>query len=181
MPARPPGHPGRRGRPPKFGRPARLVAVTLPTDVVAWLEALHTDIGRAIVRLHDEAVRRHRRPDPAQRPSAELVDVGEARALIVVDPEMVRGLTGVAAIPFGEGRAFLALEPSWTMADLELSVVDWLEREAGEGPRRDALTAFRAQLRAWRTDRTMALEQRAIIVVTRRSKGKEAAATGAHR
>lgn len=168
MPARPPLHARRRGRPPKFGRPARLVAVTLPNDVVSWLEAIDPDVARAIVRLHDEALHRGPRPAPAKKPAAELVDVGGSRGLIVVDPALVRGVSGVAAIPFGESRAFLALEPSWTMADLELSVVDCVEREnAGERARGD-LTAFRDQLRAWRTDPSMAMESRAIIVARRR-------------
>jgi hypothetical protein len=146
------------------------VAVTLPEDVVAWLKRLDYDIATAIVRMHDESLDREpRRPDPTP-PAAELVDVGEGRALIVVAPALVRGLVGVATIPFGPGRAFLALEPAWTMADLELSVVDALERGAmGEGER-GALAEFREQLRGWRTDPSMALEPRAIIVVGRRKR-----------
>jgi hypothetical protein len=169
LPAKAPERRRLRGRPPKFGRPARLVAVTLPTDVVAWLEALHPDIGRAIVRLHDEALHRDPRPAPMKAPAAELVDVGESRSLIVVDPALVRGLSGVAAISFGEGRAFLALEPHWTMADLELSVLDALERGPADNGRSRALAAFRDQLREWRTDEAMTMEPRAIIVAGRRS------------
>jgi len=89
----------------------------------------------------------------------------------VVHPGLVRGLAGVAAIPFGEGRAFLALEPSWTMADLELSVVDTLDGGVSDAKRRADLAQFRDQLRAWRTDRSMTLEPRAIIVAGKRSKG----------
>jgi hypothetical protein len=147
------------------------VALTLPNDVVAWLAAIDPDVGRAVVHLHDQTLDRARRAPRPEPPSAELVDVGDARALIVVDPKMVRGLTGVAAIPFGEGRAFLALEPSWTMADLELSVVDALERGVADTGRRSALAKFRDQLRGWRTDRSIALEPRAIIVASRRPRG----------
>jgi len=167
----PPDRPRRRGRPPKFGRPARLVAVTLPHDVVDWLEAVDPDVGRAIVHLHDQNARRASRSPRPPSPDAELVDVGEGRALIVVDPKLVRGLAGVAAIPFGEGRAFLALEPLWTMADLELSVVDALDRGVADAGRRAALVQFRDQLRAWRTDRSMTLAPRTIIVAGRRPKG----------
>ena len=170
LPVGPPGLSRRRGRPQKFGRPARLVAVTLPNDVVAWLESLDTDVARAIVRLHDETLDRGpRRPGPTP-PAAELVDVGEGRALIVVAPALVRGLAGVAAIPFGGGRAFLALEPGWTMADLELSVVDALERGAMDAGNRDTLAEFREQLRGWRTDQSLALEPRAIIVACKRKR-----------
>lgn len=162
----------RRGRPPKYGRPARLVAVTLPHDVVDWLASVDPDVGRAIVELHDRTTRRDpraRRPEP---PGAELVDVGEGRSLIVVDPKMVRGLAGVAAIPFGEGRSFLALEPFWTMADLELSLVDALDRGVADAARRAALVQFRDQLREWRKDRSVVLEPRAIIVAGRRPKAR---------
>jgi len=162
----------RRGRPPKYGRPARLVAVTLPNDVVDWLASVDPDVGRAIVRLHGRiALRTTRQPGP-DVPQAELVDVGEGRALIVVDPRVVRGLAGVAAIPFGEGRAFLALEPSWTMADLELSVVDALDHGIPDAKRRTALLDFRDRLRALRMDRSMVLEARTIIVASRSSRKK---------
>jgi hypothetical protein len=144
------------------------VAVTLPNDVVAWLEALDADVGRAIVRLHDDAVHRDRRAPRPDPPAAEIADVGDGRGLIVVNPGLVRGLAGVAVIPFGEGRAFLALEPSWTLADLELSVVDALERSAADAPRRRELVEFREQLRSWRTDHAITMEPRAIIVAGRR-------------
>ena len=159
-----------RGRPPKFGRPARLVAITLPTDVVAWLEMLDPDIARAIVRLHDVAVNRGPRATPPAPGWAELADIGEGRGLIVVDPALVRGLTGVAAIPFGPGRAFLALEPSWTMADLELSVVDCLQGDFKDPAKHRALAAFREQLRSWRTDPETTADTRAIIITGKKSK-----------
>ena len=168
IPGGPPGLPRRRGRPPKFGRPAKLVAITLPNDVVAWLEGLDPDIGRAVVRVHDQSRHRETRSPGHEPPAAELVDVGEGRALIVVAPHLVQGIAGVAAISFGQGRAFLALEPSWTMADLELSVVDALENGVTDAGRREALLLFREQLRVWRTDASMALEPRAIIVASRR-------------
>jgi hypothetical protein len=148
------------------------VAVTLPHDVVDWLASLDSDVGRAIVQLHDQTTRREPRAKRPEQPGAELVDVGDGRGLIVVDPRMIRGLAGVAAIPFGEGRAFLALEPFWTMADLELSVVDALDRGVADAARRTALVQFRDQLRDWRNDRSVALEPRAIIVAGRRPKAR---------
>lgn len=159
--------PRRRGRPPKYGRPARLVAVTLPHDVLDWLATVDPDVGRAIVRLHDDEQGGQARAPHRERADAELVDVGEGRALIIVNPDLVRGLAGVAAIPFGADRAFLAFEPSWTMADLELSVVDTLDRGGVDEQRRERLLRFRDLLRAWRVDRTMSVDARAIIVVHR--------------
>lgn len=176
--------PRRLGRPPKFGRPARLVAVTLPHDVVDWLGSVDLDIGRAIVRLKDMLADKGPRDAAPLAPAAELVDVGEGRALIVVEPTLVRGLAGVAAIPFGEERAFLALEPSWTMADLELSVVDALDHRIADDKRRASLAEFRDRLRAWRTGRAVTLETRTIIVARRSQKrglGKKPARTVEHR
>jgi hypothetical protein len=63
------------------------------------------------------------------------------------------------------------------MADLELSVVDALDRGIVSAERRAALAQFRDQLRAWRTDRSMALEPRTIIVAGRRPKGRSAGVT----
>lgn len=168
----PPGEP-RRGRPPKFGRPARLVAVTLPNDVVEELVRIDPDVGRAIVRMHDETRHHENRAPRQEPPGAELIDVGGGRGLIVVYPALVRDLSGVAAIPFGEDRAFLALEPHRTMADLELSVLDALERRSADGGRSRALSAFRKQLREWRTNASISLEPRAIIVARRHPAGRQ--------
>ena len=168
----PSGEP-RRGRPPKFGRPARLVAVTLPNDVVDWLVRIDPDVGRAIVRIHDETRHHEHRAPRQEPPAAELVDVGSGRGLIVVYPALVQDLSGVAAIPFGEDRACLALAPHWTMADLELSVLDALERRSADGDGSRALSAFRKQLREWRTNASISLEPRAIIVARRRPAGRQ--------
>jgi hypothetical protein len=148
------------------------VAVTLPHDVVDWLASLDPDLGRAIVRLHDQLHETPTRSAEEDTLSGRLVDVGEGRALIIVDPALVHGLAGVAAIPFGAGQAFLALEPSWTMADLELTVVDALDHAAADDPRRAALAAFRDQLRGWRSHPSLLTEQRTIIVVSRSPRKK---------
>jgi hypothetical protein len=41
--------PSRPGRPPKFGRRARPVTITLPEDLIDRLRARHVDLGRVIV------------------------------------------------------------------------------------------------------------------------------------
>jgi hypothetical protein len=145
--------------------------MTLPEDVVAWLGTIKTDLSRAVVGLYDAAAHRHTAPQAAGSTGAEIVEVGEGRGLILVNPELVRGLKGVATIPFSGGRAFLALEPAWSIADLELAVVDCLDGRVQDKQRRVALTAFRAQLRAWRTDSSIRLHARSIIVVERRRPG----------
>ena len=45
-----------RGRPPKFGRPSQVVALTLPQDVLHALRTVHRDLGWAIVRLVESSL-----------------------------------------------------------------------------------------------------------------------------
>jgi hypothetical protein len=111
--------PRRRGRPLKFGRPAQLLTITLPHDVVAWLQGIHADPAWAIVSLYNRLVPPGSRAPRRARPRVELAGLAGRRALIVVDPSTYRSLPGVSVIPMAAGRAFLALEPGRGVADLE--------------------------------------------------------------
>jgi hypothetical protein len=51
-----PSPPRTPGRPPKYGRPARLVPLTLPEDVLKWLGTIHPDPAWAIVNLYERVV-----------------------------------------------------------------------------------------------------------------------------
>ncbi|HEX4566239.1 MAG TPA: hypothetical protein VH138_06380 [Vicinamibacterales bacterium] len=162
----------RRGRPSKFGRPSRVVAVTLPHEAIERLRQVHRDLGWAIMALLDkdppEAVRR-----PAARdaePYAELVTVADRRALIVVNREHIRHLPGVNLIPMRGNRAFVALDIDRGMSDLELAVSDRLDESAVDAQERRALEDLRSQLTAWRRDHDLKFHRRAIIVVERRPK-----------
>lgn len=168
---------GRRGRPPKYGSPSAIVALTLPESVVAELQTIHDDLGWAIVRLVEQ---RHRRGPsappvakkgrPATEPQhvaeAELVSVGADQALVVVNSAAVRSLPGVQLIPLSDSQAFLALDPGKGMADLELAVLDRLE-ELPEGARdRSAIEQLLGKLRRWRRDERLGFHSRAIILVS---------------
>src|SRR5262249_43190987 len=89
----------RRGRPPKFGRPSQLVALTLPNDVLASLRTIHHDPAWAIVRLVesrfvDRKIQRRRVPA-----LAELLHLPGKRRLIVVQTNVVGRLRGISTIP----------------------------------------------------------------------------------
>ena len=159
-PARP------RGRPPKFGRPSQLVTLTLPDDVLAWLKTLHADPAWAIVKLHEKADRRARKPIEL----AELVQLPQGRALILVNTETLKQLPGVAIIPMSDGRGILALEVGKGVADLELAVIDSLEAKGAAGAEREALQALRDRLREWR-QQGLRFETRTIVVANRPSGG----------
>ncbi len=48
----------KRGRPPKFGRPSEVVALTLPEEVVSGLRRLHPDLAWAVVTLVEDKLAR---------------------------------------------------------------------------------------------------------------------------
>jgi hypothetical protein len=151
----------RRGRPPKYGRPAQLVALTLPDDVLTWLKTIHPDPAWAIVKLHEQASRR-RRPIAL----AELVQLPEQRALVLVNAEALSHIPGVAVIPMADGRGLLALEAGRGAADLEIAVIDRLEAPRVPPGEREALVTLRDKLREWR-QQGIGFESRTIIVATR--------------
>jgi hypothetical protein len=151
----------RRGRPPKYGRPAQLVTLTLPNDVLDWLKTLHADPAWAIVKLHEQTNRRRR---PVEL--AELVRLPEGRALILVNAQALSHIPGVAVIPMSDGRGLLALESGRGVADLELAVIDRLETPRLQATERQALTALRDKPREWR-QQGVGFESRSIIVATR--------------
>ena len=41
----------KRGRPQKFGRAAQLISLTLPSDVITWLQAIDADLAWAVVKV----------------------------------------------------------------------------------------------------------------------------------
>ena len=89
----------RRGRPAKFGRPSRVVALTLPEDAIERLRRVHKDLGWAIVKLLDTKGVPNVSDMPEQEPDVELVTVADRRSLIVVNREVIRDLPGVNIIP----------------------------------------------------------------------------------
>jgi hypothetical protein len=141
-----------------------VVALTLPAEVVDALQGIHSDLGWAVVSLVEKTAR-----SPRSRASAEeahLVEIGEGRSLIAVDAARFQGLPGVQVVAFSATEAFLALEPGRGMADLELAVIDRLER-LGPGEERRAWERLRNRLRRWRRDRHLRFENRSIILVGR--------------
>ena len=154
------GDPNRkRGRPQKFGRAAQLISLTLPRDVIDWLEAIDEDMGWAIVKMHDRATRA-RKPD---FDVAQLVRFPGDRALIQVRAELFSEMPGVSLIPLSDGRAFLALESGKGVADLELAVIDRMEGKRVPTAERTALLRLRQLLKQWRQE-GIHFESRTIIV-----------------
>ena len=157
-----------RGRPPKYGKPGHLVAVTLPDEVLDALRRIHPDIGWAIVSAVEARGGGAVSPTPKDaRPPSEvsLVDIGADQALIVVSTALFRALPGVQLIPLSATQSFLALAPTQGMADLELTVIDRLESGKTRPRETEALEGLLLQLRKWRRDRALVFEPRSIILV----------------
>src|SRR5262249_3062736 len=151
-------------RPPKFGRPGQVVALTLPDEVVAGLKRIDGDLAWAVVRLYEREARRSTAAQQ-ERAVAELVRIADRRSLIVVNRAALTRLPGVTLVPVSPTRAFVALEPGLGMSDLELAVSDRLEEPALDEREQRALARLRAQLRRWRRDRALRFHTRAIIEV----------------
>lgn len=163
-----------RGRPPKFGRPSRLVALTLPEDVLAWLRSIDRDPARAIVTLFEQGHADEKPLVAAAPPLAEIAVLSGRRGLIVVDRRVFSALPGVDLLPLDGTRAFLALRDGGALADLELAVVDRME-ELPDDRERQALAEFRKQLRQWRQDPAWRFEGRSIVVAEQQPRRRKRA------
>lgn len=156
----------KRGRPPKFGRPSRVVAITLPEEVVRGLRRVHDDLAWAIVQLFETSASR-RSTRPPVRPDSELLAITPTGSLIVVNRELFKDLPGVSVIPLHDDRAFLAFDRNASIADLEVALMDRLANRAIGARERRALSALRAHVRQWRRDRKLRCDMRSIIVLER--------------
>jgi hypothetical protein len=157
----------RRGRPPKFGRPSQLVALTLPQDVLHRLRTVHQDPAWAIVQLVESMFRTHGAPRPSKVPTAiaELVHLPGKRGLIVVQPKVLARLRGVSTIPLADGRAFLAFDSAAGLADLEVALLDRLEATATSSADHARLRQVLEAVRGWRRDRNLVFRTKSIIVM----------------
>ena len=156
----------KRGRPTKFGRASRVVALTLPEDVLSALRHVHPDPAHAIVKLVEgSAETTHHK-----KPLAELVAVGSRRSLIVVDRWAFQNLPAVSLIPISDDRAFLAFEKGKDSGVLELELIDQLEQPAVNRSEHAALKELRTCLREWRHDPAVKFLFKSILILERDSR-----------
>ena len=117
-PARP-----RRGRPLKFGRPARSITITLPEDAIVALRAADADIGQAIVALLASSAKR-----APEAPAVALHKTGRRMVIVVKPVPALRQLRGVELVSLGDQqRALIAFRGDLTAAQFELQIHDLLD------------------------------------------------------
>ena len=155
------------GRPFKFGRPAQLLALTLPHDVVRGLRRIHADPAWAIVSLYEKLGDKAPHPRPGPERHVELAQLSPDSALIVVDPHLIQSVPGVSVVPVAAGRAFLAFGEGRGLADLEVAALDRLQQGKDSPAVRKKLAVFHRQIRDWRRSRRLRFSTRSIIIVER--------------
>jgi hypothetical protein len=157
-----------RGRPLKYGRPSRAVAVTLPEDTIHELQRIHTDIGRAIVGLVHavSGARDGHKP----RPLVEFERFARRRSLIVVDRDALGSIPGCELVPISDDRALLAMDKGRGLPDLELAVIDRLAEGDVPAHEREGLEALRSALMECRRATDIEVESRSIFVVEKSSR-----------
>ena len=149
------------GRPQKYGRPSRAVTVTLPEDVIARLQAIDADLGRAIVAVAE--FRTSRRLQMI-RP-AELANYGNHTVIVVMPFKALKRLRGVQLVPIGNGRALISLDDPRAVPELELQLQDALDQAGVNGAERKSLEALAEILREARRSRRVTVKERTIIVL----------------
>ena len=149
----------RPGRPPKFGRRARPVSVTLPEDLIERLQAQHLDLGRAIVDLFES------RP-PSDAP-VQLAEFGRGALILVPPASALKRLAGVELIPLSNGRSLIALDQPMSPSDLELTLHDAATEGALSRHDRAIVENVLSILHDARTSASARLRQRTIIIVER--------------
>ena len=149
----------RRGRPRKFGAPARAVTVTLPESVIASLSAQHPDLSRAIVAVANDRI-------PARsKPPAELTVFGR-RAVITIRPTVtLEHRAGIDLVPLPDGRALISFDQPRTIAELELLLGDALDDPKLGADDRKVFEGIRRILKDARQSKDVSLLRRTIIVL----------------
>ena len=160
----------RRGRPQKFGRPARAVTLTLPEDILTALASVDEDVSRAVVRLCQPLV-----ADVLPRPPAELSKYGNSAVIVVKPVSALEQIPGVTLVPLPDGRALISLDEVMTLYEFELKLRDALDATGSGDAREDAVLASIAEiLKSARRTKGIALRQRSIIVLQSTRRGRAA-------
>jgi len=152
----------KRGRPPKFGRPARAVTVTLPLEVIDKLRAIHTDLSRAIVDLVE---RQWCEEDPHQVRTREILP-GQ-HLILVPYLETLTRVAGIRLFPVSTGQYLVVIPARGRAHDLELSLRDMLEAGTVPAHEKSAVEDLIRLLARYRRQLSIAEESFLIVLQDR--------------
>jgi hypothetical protein len=153
--------PSRRGRPQKFGRPARPITLTLPEDVIAALARIDDDVSRAVVRVVQPTLStRH------SMPPVELSKFGKGAVIVIRPVPAMSRIPGVKLAPLPDGRTLITLKDSMTVYEFELRLRDALESDRNMKPwERSIMSSVGDLLKSARKTNKLSLHRRGIIVL----------------
>jgi hypothetical protein len=148
----------RRGRPPKFTRPSRIVKLTLPEDVVAALRRIDDDLSRAVVRLAEPLI------GQAPQAATELKTFGTRSVIVVPPSQLLKHHAGVEFVPLPDGRALMCFDEGLPISEIELRIRDALT-DSVEAKDRETFEALEQILRRARLADRVSVQRRSIIVL----------------
>jgi hypothetical protein len=163
----------RPGRPRKFGRPSRTVALTLPEDVIAALGRLDPDLGRAVVRLSQPLV-----ADRTTRPPVELARYRDHAVIVVPPVKSLERIAGVTIVPLPDGRALISLEESMSIFEFEVKLLYALADVKLPPEDRSVMSSIAEILKHARKTKGVSLFGRSIIVMKMGGKRQRIADSG---
>jgi len=149
----------RPGRPKKYHRPSRSLTLTLPDDVIAALQGVDPDLGRAIVRVVQTSA------PGSFRPAAELTTYQNRAVISIPAKGVFETQLGVELIPIAAGRALLSFDENVSLADLELRIADALTEPDLDSEDGTTLMALGEILRKGRRSGAVSVRSRRIIVL----------------
>jgi len=151
----------RPGRPRKFGRPSRAIALTLPQDVIEALGRLDQDLGRAVVRLSQPLV-----DDGATHGAVELCRYHDNAVIVVKPIRALESIPGVTLVPLPDGRALISLHESVSVSEFEVRLLDAIDTAGrADGADRSAMSSIAETLKSARQTKGISLHQQSIIVL----------------
>ncbi len=149
----------KRGRPRKFGKPARAITLTLPEDVIEALGTIDPDLSRAVVQVAQPAL------SGALHPPAELAAFGGRAVIVVRSSRVLEREAGIVLVPLADGRALISFDESMTVADIELAVRDALAAKRLSPDDIRVFTCVADLLKEARHTRSVSIRRRCIIML----------------
>jgi hypothetical protein len=129
--------------------------------VIAALEQLDEDLGRAVVRVSQPVVSKETAYHPA-----ELSRFGRTAVIVVRPITALNRMPGVMLVPLPDGRALISLEESMGVHHFELELRDALAEDMQLSVEdRATLSAIGNILKAARQTRGVTVDRRTIIVL----------------